>query len=52
MGLITVKAEGDERTYVFNDRGYELLDDLLENIWSRNWNNQKTKRIKVRLGGA
>lgn len=28
MGLITVKAEDDERTYVFNDRGYELLDDL------------------------
>jgi hypothetical protein len=30
MGLITVKAEGDERTYVFNDCGYELLDDLLQ----------------------
>ncbi len=30
VGLITVKAEGDEQTYVFNDRGYELLDELLE----------------------
>ncbi len=30
MGLITVKTGDDERTYVFNDRGYELLDDLLE----------------------
>ncbi len=29
MGLITVKTGDDERTYVFNDRGYELLDDLL-----------------------
>ncbi len=30
MGLITVKIEGEERTYIFNDRGYELLDDLLQ----------------------
>ena len=30
MGLITVKAEDDERAYIFNDRGYELLDDLLQ----------------------
>ena len=30
MGLITVKAEGDEQVYIFNDRGYELLDDLLQ----------------------
>ncbi len=30
MGLITVKTGDEERTYVFNDRGYELLDDLLE----------------------
>ncbi len=30
IGLITVKLEGDKRTYVFNDCGYELLDDLLE----------------------
>jgi len=30
VGLITVKTEGDERTYIFNDRGYELLDDLLQ----------------------
>lgn len=29
MGLISVKSDGDERTYVFNDQGYELLDDLL-----------------------
>ncbi len=30
MGLITVKTGDDERTYVFNDRGYELLEDLLQ----------------------
>lgn len=30
IGLITVKIEGDERIYIFNDRGYELLDDLLK----------------------
>jgi site-specific DNA-adenine methylase len=30
MGLISVKIEDDERTYVFNDCGYELLDDLLQ----------------------
>ena len=29
VGLITVKVGGSEKTYVFNDRGYELLDDLL-----------------------
>ena len=29
MGLVTVKV-GDERLYVFNDRGYELVDDLLQ----------------------
>ena len=29
MGLITVKAD-DERVYIFNDRGYELLDELLQ----------------------
>ncbi len=32
VGLITVKAEGNEQTYVFNDRGYELLDDLLVSV--------------------
>ena len=30
MGLITAKTGGEEQTYVFNDRGYELLDDLLQ----------------------
>ncbi len=30
MGLITVKNNGAERKYVFNDQGYELLEDLME----------------------
>ncbi len=30
MGLITVKVEDDEWVYVFNDLGYELVDDLLQ----------------------
>jgi len=30
IGLITVKVGDDERVYVFNDRGYELVDDLLQ----------------------
>ncbi|NLC66587.1 MAG: hypothetical protein GX752_06580 [Clostridium sp.] len=32
MGIITVniKSEGRKLTYIFNDKGYELLDDLLE----------------------
>ena len=29
MGFITAKPGDDERPYVFNDRGYELLDVLL-----------------------
>lgn len=32
MGVITVNIESEDRklTYIFNERGYELLDDLLE----------------------
>ncbi len=32
MGIITVniKSEDKKLTYIFNDKGYELLDDLLE----------------------
>ena len=30
VGLITVKIDGEERVYIFDDRGYELLDDLLD----------------------
>ncbi len=30
MGLITVKVKGEEHRYVFNDKGYEMLDELLE----------------------
>ncbi len=30
MGLVTVKVGDEEREYVFNDCGYELLDDLLQ----------------------
>ena len=30
IGLINVKTKSEERTYIFNDRGYELLEDLLE----------------------
>ena len=30
MGLVTVKVANEEREYVFNDCGYELLDDLLQ----------------------
>lgn len=30
MGLITVTVDGEARKYVFNDKGYELLEDLLE----------------------
>jgi len=28
--LVTVKVGDEEREYVFNDCGYELLDDLLQ----------------------
>ena len=32
MGLITVNIKSEDRKliYIFNERGYELLDDLLE----------------------
>ena len=30
MGLITATINGEVRKYVFNDKGYEKLDDLLE----------------------
>ncbi|MDO9566555.1 MAG: hypothetical protein Q7J15_07435 [Candidatus Desulfaltia sp.] len=30
MGVIHVKTKSEERTYIFNDRGYELLEDLLQ----------------------
>ena len=30
MGLITVTYDGGIRKYVFNDEGYELLEDLLK----------------------
>ncbi len=30
MGVITAKTGEDEMTYIFNDRGYELLDDLMQ----------------------
>lgn len=30
MGLITVTVNGEVRKYIFNDQGYELLEDLLE----------------------
>ncbi len=29
MGVITAKVNGKERTYIFNQYGYELLEDLL-----------------------
>jgi hypothetical protein len=30
MGLITATIDGEVRKYVFNDKGYEELDDILE----------------------
>ncbi len=30
MGLITATVNGDVRKYIFNDQGYEELEDLLE----------------------
>lgn len=30
MGLITATLNGEVRKYVFNDKGYEKLDDILE----------------------
>lgn len=30
MGLITATINGEVRKYVFNDKGYESLDDLLD----------------------
>ena len=30
FGVITVKINNEERIYVFNDRGYECLDDLMK----------------------
>ena len=30
MGLITATISGEVRKYVFNDKGYEQLDDILE----------------------
>jgi len=30
MGLITVTINGEVRKYVFNDKGYEPLDDLIK----------------------
>ena len=30
MGLITATVNGDVRKYIFNDQGYEGLEDLLE----------------------
>jgi hypothetical protein len=30
MGLITATINGEVRKYVFNDKGYETLDDLLK----------------------
>jgi hypothetical protein len=30
MGLITATINGEVRKYVFNDKGYEPLDDLLQ----------------------
>jgi hypothetical protein len=30
MGLITATINGEVRKFVFNDKGYEKLDDLLE----------------------
>jgi len=30
MGLITATINGEVRKYVFNDKGYEKLDDILE----------------------
>ena len=30
MGLITATFDGEIKKYVFNDEGYELLEDLLE----------------------
>lgn len=30
MGLITATINGEVRKYVFNDKGYEPLDDLLD----------------------
>lgn len=32
MGLITATVNGEVRKYIFNDQGYELLEDLLENF--------------------
>lgn len=29
MGLITATVNGEVRNYIFNDQGYEVLDDLL-----------------------
>ena len=29
MGLITATFDGEVKRYIFNDQGYELLDDLL-----------------------
>jgi hypothetical protein len=30
MGLITATIDGEVRKYVFNDKGYEKLDDILD----------------------
>lgn len=30
MGLITATINGEVRKYVFNDKGYESLDDLIK----------------------
>jgi len=30
MGLITATVDGEVHKYVFNDRGYEKLEDILE----------------------
>jgi hypothetical protein len=30
MGLITATIDGEVRKYVFNDKGYEPLEDLLD----------------------
>lgn len=30
MGLITVSIKNEEQIYIFNDHGYEPMDDLLE----------------------
>lgn len=29
MGLVTATFDGEVKRYVFNDQGYELLDDLI-----------------------